>query len=394
MAYTLRDQEAIQANKDKLKALITCMVALSDPTGWLPSFGGLYAGTLPSYVHLPLADWLDWPWARTVVQRTDGPWPPFTVWPVSGQAQWCGYYTMRSDWTPQARYLAIDGGPWGTTHQHGDKLSFVLTANGAKFIIDPSSTRYASNEPDTFIGGQPSGFLRNTITVDGVDEFHSEGSVAETKEPLQNTWERGEGYTLFVGDYTFAPVKSVRWERRVLFVDGAYWVLQDVLTGAQNTAQIEQNFQFEADIEIEFNGSMTVAQAPNGARLALRPLEGGPEPQLTIGDRTPHTTYWPSGRPTQVLRSEDGHDQKHGRGWTGRSGPRLIPAPAVTYTGSVKLPATVTVALIPLAPGQELTDWPSILSQAANGRTVWTLPTAGGALSFVTSAEGCSVSKS
>ncbi len=391
MAYALREEEAIKADRDRLAAMVTCMVALSDPTGWLPSFGDLYATTLPHYVYQPLVEWLDLPWATTVTRRTDGPLPPFTTWPTPGQEQWCGYYTMRSDWTPDARYMAIDGGPWGTTHQHGDRLSFVITAYGAKLVIDPSGTRYASNQPDAFIGGQPSGFLHNTITVDGVDEFRSEGTVSETKEPLQNTWQHGEKYSLFVSSYSFAPVKPINWERRVLFADGGYWLLQDVLTGDQDDAQVEQNFQFEADIEIEFQGTTTVATAPNGARLLLAPLDASLEPVLAIGDKTPHTTYWPSGKPTQVLRSEDGYDQKHGRGWTGRSGHKLIPAPAVTYTGKVGLPATISVALVPLAPGQDASEAARVTSRVEAGSTIWTLPIEGGTLEFVTSVDDCSV---
>lgn len=391
MAYALREEEVIGAMKDRLAAMVTCMVALSDPTGWLPSFGDLYAGTLPSYVYEPLVDWLDLPWVKRAAHGTDGPLPPFTVWPIPGQEQWCGYYTMRSDWTPQARYMAIDGGPWGTTHQHGDKLSFVVTALGAKFIIDPSSTRYASNRPDAFIGGQPSGFLHNTITVDGVDEFHSEGGIAETEEPLRNIWEHGERYSLFAGSYSFAPVKPVQWERRVLFADKTYWLLQDVITGEQDAAQIEQNFQFEADIQTEFRGNTTVAQAPNGARLALVPLDVSLKPQRTIGDRTPHPTYWPTGKPTQILRREDGHDQMHGRGWTGRSSHRLIPAPAVTYTGEVKLPVMITVALVPWGSDQDLAGIPQVTSETSGEMTTWVLPITGGKLRFIASSERCTV---
>ena len=393
LAYALRGQEATKELKGRLEAMITCMVALSDPTGQLPSFGDLYAGKVFKYVHQPLAAWLGLPWAEAIARRANGPRPPFTVWPVPGQEQWCGYYTMRSDWSRQAKYMAIDAGPWGTTHRHGDKLSFVVTAHGAKFIIDPSSTKYASNRPDAFIGGQPSAFLHNTITVDGVDEFHSKGTVLEAKTPLDNTWEHGQRYTLFAGSFSFAPVKPVSWERRMLFADGSYWLMQDVLTGQQETAQIEQNFQFEADIEIEFQGRTTVARAPNGARLLLVPLTGSLTPRLTIGDKTPHTTYWSSGKPTKVLRREDGHDQMHGRGWTGRGTHRLIPAPAVTYTGSVVLPAMITVAIVPLAPGEELTDIPPVRSEAAADQTLWLAPTREGTLRFATSLGECAVSE-
>ena len=163
-----------------------------------------------------------------------------------------------------------------------------------------------------------------------------------------NRWEQGDGYVLFSSDYSFAPVRPIRWERRVLSCGGAYWLLQDVLTGEPETTQVEQNFQFEADVHVELDGQRTVATAPNGARLLLVPLDGGLKPSLTIGDKTPHVSYWPKGSPSDVLRSEDGYDQRHGRGWTGRSGSRLLPAPAVTYTGQARLPATLTLLIVPL----------------------------------------------
>lgn len=386
MIAGLTNRPAIQALKPRVREMITCLVALSDPTGWLPSFGDLYAGKVHSCVNPAVAAWADLPWAPAVLGKATEPLPPFTVWPQPGQEAWSGYYTMRSDWTPQARFLAMDCGPWGATHQHGDRLSFVVTALGAKFIIDPSGTRYASNTPDSFISRQCSGFLHNTITVDGVDEFRGDIPL-ESKAPLTNRWEHGDRYSLLVGDYSFAPVKPVKWERRMLFVDKTYWLLQDVLTGELPEAAIEQNFQFEADTQIEFKDGVTLATAPNGARLALAPLEGGLTPKLTLGDKKPQVSYWPDGKPKTVLFREDGRDQAHGRGWTGRSSDKLLPAPAVTYTGQVKFPAMITVAIVPLEAGQSLADLPQVTREGE----VWTLPLAGGKLRFETKARECRV---
>jgi hypothetical protein len=301
---------------------------------------------------------------------------------------------MRSDWGRQARYLAIDGGPWGTTHQHGDRLSFVLTAGGARFIIDPSSTRYASNEPGAFISGQVAAFLHNTITVDGVDESMETPAFKEAKAPLHNTWEHGDGYSLFAGRFSFAPVKPVNWERRVLFANGEYWLLQDVLTGLQGApaaVAIEQNFQFEADVQIDLDGNRVLATAPNGARLALVPLVDGLSPRVSCGDREPHPTYWPDGKSKLVQRQEDGVEQKHGRGWTGRSTDRLMPAPAVTYSGRAALPAVLTMLLVPLAPGQEPPTVPPAAAAADTGGTRWTLSTSRGTLRLLSSPAECRI---
>ncbi len=377
--HALRDQPAIAARRERVEALVECLVGLSEPGGLMPSFGDLYASSLGHGVYGAVLDWLNLPWVHALTSGRDGPPPPFLSWPPPGQEQWCGYYAMRSDWGKDARYLCIDCGPWGTTHVHGDRLSFVLDAYGQRFIIDPSSTRYASNEPGAFISVQRGSFLHNVLTVDGVDAFiEGSGIPLRATEPLDNTWEEGEGYVLFAGSYSLQPVKPVNWERRVLFAGGQYWLLQDVLTGEQAQATVERNFQFEADIQVEFDGNRTIATAPNGARLVLVPLQDGARPKLTIGDKAPGTTYFADGKPKTVQAVEDGVEHKHGRGWTGRSSDRLMPAPAVTYVGQVTLPMTLTIAMVPLAPGQALDSLPKVTRQTQGESTVWTLPVARG----------------
>jgi Heparinase II/III-like protein/Heparinase II/III N-terminus len=393
MAYALRARPAVAALKPHLAAMITCLAALVDPLGITPAFGDLSPVEFSRGICLPAAEWTGLTWIKALVDRTGAPSPPFVVWPAQDQEARCGYYTMRNDWTPQARFLAIDGGPWGTTHQHGDRLSFVVTALGARFIIDPPGTRYASNSPGSFISRQCSGFLHNTITVDGVDEFMG-ALPLESKAPLTNRWEHGGSYSLFAGSYSFRPVKPVDWERRVLFVDGAYWLLQDVLTGDQPEAEVEQNFQFEADIQTEFDGAITVATAPNGAKLALVPLQKGLTPRLSLGDKEPHASYWPDGKPKLVLASEDGRDQEHGRGWTGRNSDRLTPAPAVTYTGKLKLPAVITMLIVPLDKGQTLRDRQSPVPLAvlvSHDPDVWRLSARTGSLRFESSPQACRI---
>jgi len=396
LAYAMRKQAGFAAAKPKLEAMIRCMTALGKPTGRVPSFGDGYAGYATSGAYVPLLEHLDLPWADRMIKGEEGPEPPFLVWPQPGHEQWCGYYTMRSDWTKQAVFMMIDCGPWGTSHQHGDKLSFVVSAYGADFIIDPSPTRYHNNEPDRFLSRQNNSFLHNNITVDGMDEYMN--CPRETKEPLGNTWEHGEHYSLFAGSYSFAPVKQAEWERRVLFADKSYWLLQDVISspegeGHLDTAEIEQNFQFEKDTEIELQGNMAVATAPNGAQLLLMPLSGDLQPELTIGDKEPRTSYWPDGKPNQTLWGMDGDRQNHGRGWTGRWSNKLMPAPAVTYVGRMGLPGMITMALIPLQPGQESSGLLRIAAKTIAGVTTWNLPVQEGTVRFTTSADSCEVAE-
>ena len=181
-------------------------------------------------------------------------------------------------------------------------------------------------------------------------------------------------------------------QRRILFVDRAYWLLQDVIRGDRPNTEIEQNFQFQEGIEITLGEGREVAVAPNGARLALIPLFGGLTPGLSIGDREPRTSYWPDGKSHRTRIAEDGQrPPSHGRGWTGRWGHKLLPAPALTYAGPVDLPATLTVAMVPVASGGSLEDLPRIVQSPEGQGTAWRLPYCTGTVRLVTSVDGCEV---
>lgn len=406
LALMLKDDPEVQQLFPLMEAIAGWAIGVGKPTGRLPSFGDLHAGSFASALNMELIDLLDVPWVRTIVDGTDGPLPPATVWPWPGEDAWGGLYAMRSDWSREALYMCLDGGPWGTSHAHGDRLSFVVSAHGADFIIDPPSTRYRSNEPGAFISRQMAGFLHNIVTVDGVDQFmrapDENGQLVwtvprEATEPLDNIWEHGDDYTLWVADYSFEPLLDARWERRVVFADRSYWLMQDVVTGEGfggpgEPVALEQNFQFAEDIEIEFDGTTTIATAPGGARLVLLPLTSDLEPTLSVGDTTPGTTYWPYGEPRQDISGASTQDRPHGRGWVGRAD-RLHPAPAVTYVGRAPTPVTITVVIIPLAPGEALADLPAISFEATDGGTAWRLPVSQGALLVTSTVEGCAVGR-
>ncbi|MBT3379244.1 MAG: alginate lyase family protein [Lentisphaerae bacterium] len=385
LAYRIREREAIQTARPLFIAMVEWIVHLGRPAGRMPSFGDLYANDAGRSVYPPMLDWLGADWAKRVLLKGDGPLPEHAVWPSPDQEQWCGYYAMRSGWDPQARYMCIDAGPWGTTHQHGDRLSFVLSAYGADFVIDPSSTKYRNNEPDAFISTQNAAFLHNTITVDGVDEtMRDPGNTRETTAPLDNSWKHGDGYSLFTSSYSFAPHRLVKWTRRLVFVGGQYWLLQDVLTGAPEAVDVEQNFQLERGCETVVDGNRVTVRASNGAQLAFVPLDHSLVPLSSFGDRTPHATYWPKPGPDGSART-----YPHGRGWTGRGSNKLVPAPAVTYTGRLSLPATMTTLLVPVGPGQQNTV-KAICEPGKDGQ-VWKLPNGARSLSVTTSPEEIAV---
>ena len=92
---------------------------------------------------------------------------------------------------------------------------------------------------------------------------------------------------------------------------------------------------------------------------------------LTRGDRAPHTTYSTAYYPSLERRTFE-----LGRGWVGRGGKTVIPAPAVTYAGRATLPLLVTLALVPLAGDDPTGLVPPISAEGGPHDRVWHRTTA------------------
>ena len=76
----------------------------------------------------------DFLWVATSGKEGRRPEPTSIAFPYSG------HYVMRSDWQPEARWLLLDAGPYGSGHQHEDALHFMLYAYDRELVVD---ARYA-----------------------------------------------------------------------------------------------------------------------------------------------------------------------------------------------------------------------------------------------------------
>jgi Heparinase II/III N-terminus/Heparinase II/III-like protein len=169
-----------------------------------------------------------------------------------------GYYILRSGWGESAepspegegalttsyasleayedeRYLVFDCGDLGAgNHGHLDLLSFEMAAFGQSLIVDPG--RYTYNESGEinwrvlFRGTS----YHNTVLVDGKNqtryEFHKEKFKIKGPQP---DYELKAFISKPGFDYLHGIACSHEYpvvhERKILFVNGEYWVICDVL---------------------------------------------------------------------------------------------------------------------------------------------------------------------
>jgi len=126
-------------------------------------------------------------------------------------------------------YLAFDGGPFGRSHQHEDKLGCWLFAYGRSFLVDPGRHLYDSSE----VSCMPhlrSTRAHSTILIDGEGQ-HSRGRpdswIARNPGPMQ--WHVGDGEIRAAASYDLGYGEdnsiAVEHQREIVFVQEHFWVL-------------------------------------------------------------------------------------------------------------------------------------------------------------------------
>ena len=278
-----------------------------------------------------------------------------------------GHYVMRSGWDEDAYYLLFDSGPYGSAHQHEDKLHFVLYAGGRQHVLDAGNYSYDDSRWRRYVLTTPS---HNTVLVDGQGQNRRAKPKTcfwprpwkEPAPPLNDTrWESTSDYDYAVGvyddGYGSENDTTVTHTRRILFVksspeDGPgavpYFIILDTLTATdEQTHRYESLFHLdteEAAIDEETNCVRTVNEGASNLRLF--PLaDDGMEATIVSGQEDP-VQGWANHPwrpvPTAIF-------SKSGKG-TVRLLHVLCPVPAGRPV------PVVSVEPVPCGPSQEDTD--------------------------------------
>jgi hypothetical protein len=373
MFEALPDSPAKNRISPKLEAIFDAHVGMMKPDRSIPRYGdhGIY--DIRDRVLRKGDQLFDRPDFARIADQSDARERPdaYQSFPFESDPYYLsGYYAMRNGWDIDAQYLSMDAGPFGTNHQHADKLSITLSADGAAFIVDPGTSLYSSAE----LGPRYDmrfGFLHNVITIDGIDP-NTGWDRHYAFDVLENRWVTNSVYDFLEGTYEFRNnLLDAMWRRSVFFVKDDYWVILDTIYG-EGEHEVESNLQFMVGNEIKLDDDRAQALAPNGATLDVLQVFGTDiQPEILIGDtHFPGTTYL-----TQYPSFVDW--QPGGRGWVGSFGNhspldpvKTHPAPALLKSGTVKFPFKSVTVITPSIDKQSRQAQARIIEDSPDGFTI------------------------
>ncbi|MCE5238007.1 heparinase II/III family protein [bacterium] len=269
----------------------------------------------------------DFKWGATKGQEGKSPADDSVAFPYSG------HYVMRTGWRPQDLLLHFDAGPWGSGHQHEDKLGFQAYAYGKTVLTEGGVYMYDRSRWRRYVLSTRG---HNTIRVDGLDQRN--GGERQTWvlpypfQPLDNLWLTSDQWDFVEGTYDFGygdrkqVTVPATHRRSILFVKPSYWIITDVLTPTDGKEhQVESLFHFAAD-EATVNG-LTVATPTTDAAV-----------QITAAPR--------EGLSLRVVK---GLEEEPVQGWA--NGP-WRPVPTALYEWKTSGPSRVTYVVYPTPAGQ------------------------------------------
>jgi hypothetical protein len=192
---------------------------------------------------------------------------------------WAGQAFLRSDWTPKAHWVYFDAGPYGTAHQHVDRMHVSASLHGQALLVDTGRYLYRPGSFKDYFQG-PAG--HNVIRIDGQP---ARQAPRQTSAPLRTAFHADEtvayaaARSLFFPDDTRVPLSSVSpipWTRSLLLDKRGFLIVVDHLVTFLPQA---------VSTQWHFHPSISSTQA----QKALRRVDpvGAPAPEVLRGVETP-----------------------------------------------------------------------------------------------------------
>ncbi len=183
---------------------------------------------------------------------------------------WAGQLISRSNFGADAHWSFFDIGPYGSGHQHNDKLHISIAAYGRDMLVDAGRFAYTGEVADKFRGYAKGTVGHNLLLIDGNGQ--NAGPLL-AKKPLDETYfkiEKDFDYTSSSFESFIKTQGTAKHTRSLFYVRGQFWVIADRVT-TDRPRKIDALWHWHPSIEVKnTNGSLITDNAEGN--LAIIPI--------------------------------------------------------------------------------------------------------------------------
>jgi len=228
----------------------------------------------------------DWEYIASNGQKGDKP--------VEGPSYffpWAGQLISRSGFDPDAHWSFFDIGPWGSGHQHNDKLHISISAYGRDLLVDAGRFAYTGEVAKKFRPYATGSQGHNVLLIDGNGQ--GPGPLLSTEPVPENQWYISDGYDYAKGSFnSFKNTEGVvNHTRHVYYSRGDFWVVIDEIA-TDRPRKIEALWHWHPSCMVAQDGERVFTENDRG-NLQIIPL-GDQKREITFvkGQETPEIQGW------------------------------------------------------------------------------------------------------
>jgi hypothetical protein len=214
--------------------------------------------------------------------------------PVDGPSYfypWAGQLISRSGFEADAHWSFFDLGPWGSGHQHNDKLHLSIAAFGRDLLVDAGRFAYTGETAEKFRPYARSTAAHNLILIDG------KGQAAG---PTHATEPVGENHIKITPDFDYASNSMANFidvegeathHRSLFYVRGEFWVVVDRIF-TDRPRKIETLWHWHPSCIVEKEGKAVKTNNEKGNLLILPASGQNLKVELIKGQVEPAMQGW------------------------------------------------------------------------------------------------------
>ncbi|MCD6354007.1 MAG: alginate lyase family protein, partial [Prolixibacteraceae bacterium] len=194
--------------------------------------------------------------------------------PVKGPSfifPWAGQLISRSSYMPDAEWSFFDIGPWGTGHQHNDKLHISVSAFGRDLLVDAGRFAYRGEVAKKFRHYAKSTQGHNLILLDGKGQ--APGSRKARKPLSKKHFALTPGFDFAWSSFDkFNTLDGKGKHTRALFyVRNNFWVVVDNIK-TNRPRRIDAFWHWHPDCTVRIEKGMNFYSANERGNLKIMPV--------------------------------------------------------------------------------------------------------------------------
>ncbi|MDR1223532.1 MAG: heparinase II/III family protein [Tannerella sp.] len=200
---------------------------------------------------------------------------------------WAGHLISRSGYDSQAHWSFFDIGPWGSGHQHNDKLHLSVSAYGRDLLIDAGRFAYRGEVAQKFRAYATGSQGHNLILVDGKGQ--DRGTAVATAPVNGKDFLIAENFDYGSGTFDrFADTEgSFSHTRSVMYIRNRFWIVADRLK-TDRPRRIETLWHWHPACKVSILNNGSAASGNEYGNLTIIPVGEQPwETELITGQEDP-----------------------------------------------------------------------------------------------------------